>query len=634
MPVLLIALAQVLIGSLAYWYLGSVRLALISTAVVTGIFILVSSEFLSLLHAFTPAGIATAWLILVIVSAAMCWRTRPFKPLQIGWSRWSFAIRIFAFFVVMIVVVVLITGIVAPPNNWDSMTYHMARVEHWLHNGTLAHYPTSIMRQLYQHPWAEIAIAHLQALSGNDYFANLVQGSAFVGSILVVSLIAQGLGLNTFGQISSSVLTATIPMAILQGSSTQNDLVTAFWVVTGAYGTLRITQSGWEGKRGWLRLAATAAAFGLALATKATAYIYITPFVLWVGSVLLWRYRAKAFIAGVGMGLIILILNMSIFLRNHQLFGSITGPETAAYVNQTMSPALLASNVVRNLHAHLTPPTFLERRFHLVDRIDRAVRNTHAALAVDIFDSRTTAWPVAAVGPYGFGTWRFEEDGTSAPLHLLMVCICFVLYVLFAWRTHRWLVDGYILCLLAGFILFCFILRMQPWHNRLHLSLFVLMPPLIAYVLARLFPQWLIGVCLGIFLLSALEPTLDNINRPWLETERSIWTLGRWEQRFVKHPGLAAPYTDVFAPLQTSGCEQIGLLIGGDSWEYPLWARARELNLSMVFQHLNLQEMPEDHRVPCAIISDTVADSHVTLGDQVFQLSWENTPLRLYLPVT
>jgi hypothetical protein len=55
------------------------------------------------------------------------------------------------------------------------MSYHLARVAHWGQNHTVAFYPTHIVRQLYQPPWAEYAMLHLYILAGGDRLANLVQ---------------------------------------------------------------------------------------------------------------------------------------------------------------------------------------------------------------------------------------------------------------------------------------------------------------------------------------------------------------------------------------------------------------------------------------------------------------------------
>ena len=48
-----------------------------------------------------------------------------------------------------------IVALTAPPNTWDSMTYHMPRVEHWIENRNVEPYPTHILRQLSLGPGAE-----------------------------------------------------------------------------------------------------------------------------------------------------------------------------------------------------------------------------------------------------------------------------------------------------------------------------------------------------------------------------------------------------------------------------------------------------------------------------------------------
>lgn len=175
--------------------------------------------------------------------------------------------------------IVIITGliaIIAPPNTWDSMTYHMPRVMHWIQNKTVAHYPTAIQRQLYYAPWAEFAIAHLQILSDGDRFANMVQWFSMVGSLVAVSLIARELGADKKGQLFAALFVVSIPMGILQSSSTQNDYVVSFWLVCFVYYGLIILKT----PNYWLA-SAIGASLGLAIMTKPIAYLYATPFLLW-----------------------------------------------------------------------------------------------------------------------------------------------------------------------------------------------------------------------------------------------------------------------------------------------------------------------------------------------------------------
>ena len=131
-------------------------------------------------------------------------------------------------------IVVALSGAVAlfaVPTTWDSMSYHLARVAHWAQNHTVAFYPTHIVRQLYQPPWAEFAMLHLYILAGSDRLANLVQWVAMAVSLVGVSVIARQLGAGPRGQLLSAFVCATIPMGIMQASTTQNDYVAALWLV-------------------------------------------------------------------------------------------------------------------------------------------------------------------------------------------------------------------------------------------------------------------------------------------------------------------------------------------------------------------------------------------------------------------
>jgi cobalt/nickel transport system permease protein len=50
------------------------------------------------------------------------------------------------------------------PSNWDSMTYHLSRVAHWLQHGSVEAYETGIYRQVLYAPGAEYLVLLLQAL--------------------------------------------------------------------------------------------------------------------------------------------------------------------------------------------------------------------------------------------------------------------------------------------------------------------------------------------------------------------------------------------------------------------------------------------------------------------------------------
>ena len=143
------------------------RSAFLSASILWAIWAVLITEILSLFRALTFAAVLAAWGII-------------FSLALIGWIRlmgfpknpwWRFKlpkIPRFEFFVLsagtFIVFVVGLIAFVAPPNTWDSMTYHLPRVMHWIQDRSVAYYPTFILRQLYLAPGAEYLILQFQIL--------------------------------------------------------------------------------------------------------------------------------------------------------------------------------------------------------------------------------------------------------------------------------------------------------------------------------------------------------------------------------------------------------------------------------------------------------------------------------------
>jgi 4-amino-4-deoxy-L-arabinose transferase-like glycosyltransferase len=115
-----------------------------------------------------------------------------------------------------------------------------------------------------------------QVLSGGDQWANLVQWFSMFGSVIGVSLIARQLGADTRGQVFAAVIAATIPMGILQASSTQNDYVTTFWLVCLVHYIFRF-----KAQPCCANAVGVGASLALALLTKGTAYLYASPLLVW-----------------------------------------------------------------------------------------------------------------------------------------------------------------------------------------------------------------------------------------------------------------------------------------------------------------------------------------------------------------
>jgi hypothetical protein len=168
----------------------------------------------------------------------------------------------------------------------------------------------------------------------------------------------------------------------------------------------------------------------------------------------------------------------------------------------------------------------------------------------------------------------------------------------------------YIWCVVSAFLLFCLIVRYQPWNSRFHLPLFILFCPVAGLVLEHFLKQK--SIIIGIVLFLGAMPWLFlNVQHPWLGG-RSIWKQPKPAQYFYKRPSLAIPFIVASEHIKSMGCQQIGLVIGQDSWEYPWWAllSGRDVRIEhvLVSNASASLKYPLGDFQPCAIIANGVQE--------------------------
>ena len=516
------------------------RLRAINSVVVWGMIVALSTEGLSAFGILTRGWVSAVWVAIVLVILGLLgWRTlkegqdqRPVAKSDDPIPR-TYQLAIWA-----VGLVVALTGFVAfiaPPNTWDSMAYHMARVAHWIQNATVRHYPTIYLPQLYHPPWAEFAITHLQILSDSDRFANSIQWLSMVGSVLGVSLIAKLLGADCRAQVFASVLAATIPMGILQASSTQNDFVVAFWLVCFVAYTLRIVTNRSEQKSqgvvAWEPVLGAGASLGLALLTKGTAYIYSAPFVIWLTLIMVKRGPWGALRVGLVMGSLVLLLNGGHFLRNTQLFGAPLASGEESYMNEVYTPAVFVSNVMRNVSLHMGTP------FKMINNAEeQAVLRLHDALGIAANDPRSSGW--MGTSEFTIHAMNTSEDSAGNPFHAAIIIVSIAAFMFHKSLRAKQHVVGYLVSVCVTFLLFNVLLKWQPWHSRLHLPLFVLFAPFVAIAIS----QWrtrLVTYIMAFLLVGSLPWVLANQTRflvPGFKQHKSILIESRLDQYFESTP--------------------------------------------------------------------------------------------------
>jgi 4-amino-4-deoxy-L-arabinose transferase-like glycosyltransferase len=519
--------------------------------------------------------------------------------------------------IIFILAITLITAIISAPNNWDSMTYHLPKVMHWIQNKSVYPYPTNNLRQISFSPGASYFTLQAMLLSGNDYFANFIQWIAFLGSIICVSLIVHNI-IGEKHQWIGAFLTACFPMAIMQSTTTQSDLVTAFWILCYAYFIFKDRQNSmmdfvWGG-----------IAFGLAILTKPTALIYGIPLtILFWGKNIRWRMWQNQLLMIVTFFFCSLSFSLPHFLRNKAIFNSYLGIDTDTRATtfglfQTLSSSLKnilinfplnsLRNVIDWIHNNII---FLE--------IDDPTINLGGRNIMDEGNLLKYLVP--------------HEDFVGSPIYLFLfilgsltifkkLILCHHKNTLKIGKIQLSNLSTLSVIVIVDFWLFSTLLKWAVFHNRLLLTISLLSIPVSVFFIQFIVTQKLREIIFSAIAIIAIFYSLTPIRHPLIalpifspqqqqEQSPSILNLSRSDIYFSgSRKELKIPYQKIVSLIVKNNCRNIGLAFEEDTWEYPLWVLLKnQMNDSFWIKNINVTNQSQflnsefpDNKV-CAIIS-------------------------------
>lgn len=627
---------------------GPLRLAVVRAALLTGAYAVLVVEVLGALHALNRAAFTTAWLLFLAVAAtAAGLRSRrtddvalppsaaprpvpvgamasgggpdtptrvaaggtpapartdrsPAGPLAVAVDAWRTAglgERLLAGAVAGLVLVELLIALLAEPNNFDSQTYHLPKVEHWVAQGDLDFWPTAIHRQVTIPPGAEYLLLHLRLLTGGDALHNLVQWAAGVLCLLVVARITAQLGGGRRAQLLTAFVLASTPMVALQATSTQTDLVCAAWVACAA----TLVLDGLRRRTGWGTLLALGAATGLTAVTKTSGLIAVGPLLVLWGLAQLRLALADRSSAGPvraggvartvgGSALILLVAAVVVgpFLaRVTAEFGHPLGPPRLreSIPMERHDPASVLVNALRIGHTAFDTPLAPLRRAGA-----EAIIGGADVMGVDPQDRAITFGREIFPEP----AWYPDEDRVAFPIAGALALIG----VAVALARPRRIDPGqagplraYAVVVLATVLLHTAMIKWQPWGNRLILYALVLAVPLAGLwldALLRRHARATAGVAarrsiatvaaVTVLATSALAGVLAlSYGFPRrLVGAGSVFTTSDWDTRFLRRPQWADEFRWAASSVRDSGARRIGLVQQNDNWEYPWWLLLRQ----------------------------------------------------------
>lgn len=582
---------------------------IIDTVVAWNIWSFLLVELLSQLHALNRFGILCGWGSLDIGLVIVVWLKR--KSIiaglirqkcdgDIGKGKWWNLLPIF------LALVVLGLAIGTVPYNWDSMTYHLPRIAYWAQNETVEHYAVEDVRQLSSPVLAEFVNVQVYILSGcKDQLLNLLQAGSYILNAFLVLEIARKIGCKEKFALLGTLLFMTMPIAFGEALTTQVDQFATIWFLIFIYYFIDLHESEIIvlSRENVLKSIVMGLCISFGYLAKPSVNIGMAVLLLFLLVKCINRKVKCSVLVKLTMCVLPFVVLPLIpeLMRNYRTFAAFSDPIAGKrQLIGTFAPNYMFINMVKNF-AHNIPNIYL---YDSTEWIAKIVMILAGIFQVDINDVSISEdgqqYVMNSIPAYG-------HDSATNPVVVILAVISFI-YCIMHFKTNKSKGRMYTIYVMITFLIFCTLVRWEPFVSRYMLAYLASLCPMIAWQV-----QEISGKDKTLFWRQSVVPIIYFciITEAFslIRYHQEIWheeVSARPYAYFYHNKSLKEDYFEIIQWTKDNDYQKVGLYVSDNQFLWPIWSMLEEKDVQIQYVLVNNSSSQYENFdfIPDCIITD------------------------------
>ncbi len=473
--------------------------------------------------------------------------------------------------------------IFAAPHNWDSMTYHLARVAYYLQHNNLNYFHANYWAQVTHPKNSSLLLLYTYLIANkNENLTQLVQFTSYWVAIISIYAITRQIGYSKTQSIFAATISALLTEWLMESITTQNDMILTAYFGIMVYFLFRFQET-----KNQKYLGLTALGIGFSIGTKASAFLpLLSIFVIALYVIFQIQSNIRTSIYYLTLLAMYTLLAIAIvalpagYIDNYRHFGNPIAPDNilAIHTFENQTPSYILKNGSKNLLRYGLDFFSLDGAPHYFKSVQK-IQQWMRFLPIKIIHTLNIELenPEASRVPFKLNKLpKTHEDYSYWGILGFAIIWPMVLLALFR-HTYPPNIKILSIATILFLITQSYAGPYDPWRGRYFIIATVFAAPIVGTILpvknkflrGYLFIIILLG-CASALSAIILRPNREIISLDYPDREiTSIFTMDRLQQltrsRKVYYEPLAA--FDALVPPNAT----VAVFLYGDSFEYPLF---------------------------------------------------------------